>query len=808
MNTRLSVVLLLLLIYASVMAQQPSSAVTDSLKVVTKQLNSSAQQGTNNRTITGVILSQKDELISGVTVVVKSAAGEKKTTTTDAQGAFRIDAAAANGPVTLRFEGANIVPLEQTFARSETTENLRIKVTLTPNAIQESVVIDGHVLDPSIDRRNDTIYKNTLFERDDQLVQTLNAGINVGQHEGGGKSLEVRRFGYNLDHGGNNGGVKFVVDDIQQNQASQGHGQGYLGQLKSLIPELVDNVEILNGPFSPQYGDFSGLGVVRIRLKESLPDQLTMRFQAGAFNERRAFLAYSPQIEHVNSLISYEKSYLDGPFINKGRYKRDNITGNYTWHMDERQSLGFKLNFGRNDFYSSGQIPLDIVNAGELDRFGFVDPTNGGRVRTFIFGTYYGKDWENGSSLKVDAFLTRSRFDLFSNFTFFLVDQKNGDGIQQHDSRLQEGGDVQYIRPYQLFGKQMLFTAGGNVMSSQIKLGLYQQKERVPFFTTTLGHVNVTDIGQYVQQEMDFFGNRLHVNLALRYDYFRFKVEDKIVPDLSGSRGSGRVQPKVNLAYTPSTHLPLTFYVNYGRGINSQDARGIITGAIANPANPSQGTPVQGSGEGIGPPIATTDFYQAGASYNRKRFSFSTDIFLIDHSNEQVYIPDDGTILFAGQSRSSGYEFKSSFQITRVLAVNGGLTKVMNAFFRGTSPRVYTDSAPHTVGNAGLTLANFHGFNGSLEYRHVGNYRLDGTDATIRAAGLDVVDLSINKRLRRWVDANFSIDNLFDKRYFETQNYFESRVRPGDPVIARIHATPGYPFGVTAGLTFHLFGKN
>src|SRR5205085_4443485 len=158
-------------------------------------------------------------------------------------------------------------------------------------------------LDPAIDRRNDVIYKNTLFGRDDQLVQTLNAGINVGQHEGGGKSLEVRRFGFNLDHGGVNGGLKFLVDDIQQNQASQGHGQGYLGQLKSLTPELVQDVEIINGPFSAEYGDFSGLGVVHIRLKESLNDQLIARFQGGSFDTYRSFLGYSPKLKTGEALL-------------------------------------------------------------------------------------------------------------------------------------------------------------------------------------------------------------------------------------------------------------------------------------------------------------------------------------------------------------------------------------------------------------------------------------------------------------------------------------------------------------------------
>src|SRR5262249_53886563 len=154
---------------------------------------------------------------------------------------------------------------------------------------------------------------------------------------------------------------------------------------------------------------------------------------------------------------------------------------NYTYHLAEGEAVGFKLNLGRNDFFSSGQIPLDLVNDGTLDRFGFIDPSTGGRARTAIFGAYYRKERSNGTILKADGFLTRSLFDLFSDFTFFLKDQVNGDGIQQHDSRLQEGGTLQYIRPYHFFGHHALLIAGANFQASQINLGLYQQKDRVPF---------------------------------------------------------------------------------------------------------------------------------------------------------------------------------------------------------------------------------------------------------------------------------------------------------------------------------------
>ncbi|HKS41898.1 MAG TPA: TonB-dependent receptor, partial [Blastocatellia bacterium] len=535
------------------------------------------------RTLSGVILTDKNEAVAGASIVVRSSSGEVKAVS-DANGEFSITV--PDEPLTVRVEGKNLEATEKLIAATDSTEHLQLKVKYIIPPVHESIVIQATALDPTIDRRNDTIYKDSLFVRDDQLVQTLNAGINVGQHEGGGKSLEVRRFGYNLDHGGVGGGLKFLVDGVQQNQGTQGHGQGYLGQLKSLTPELVQDVDILNGPFSVEYGDFSGLGVVHIRLKESLPDQLTLRGQGGSFNSRRGFFAYSPQLKDAASFIAYEPSYTDGPFKNPGRYRRDNVTGNYTYNLSEGEAIGFKLNFGRNRFFSSGQIPLDLVSEGALDRFGFIDPSTGGRVRTGIFGTYYRKEWRDGSIVKADGFVSRSLFDLFSNFTFFLDDEVNGDGIQQHDSRLQEGGTLQYIHPYRIFGRQMLFIAGGNVHATQANVGLYKEKDRIPFLTTTKADAHITNTAGYVQQGIYLFGDRLHLDVGVRFDYFRFSVEDKINPQFSGHAGQGRFQPKVNVAYTPSKRLSTTFYLNYGRGINSQDARGVARGAIKELPNP------------------------------------------------------------------------------------------------------------------------------------------------------------------------------------------------------------------------------
>ncbi len=662
-------------------------------------------------------------------------------------------------------------------------------VTLAGLASQrQSIVIDARAIEPGLDLRNSEVFARTLFTRDDQVMHQLNAGIDAGQHEGGGKSLEIRRFGFNLDHGGVNGGLKILVDNVQQNQGTQGHGQGYLGALKALSPELIQDVTVVNGPFSAEYGDFSGLGVVHIRQRESMPDRLTARIQGGSFNARRAFLAYSPDTPKLDSYVAYEGAYTDGPFLDPSRYRRDNVNANFTRSLDSRQRLGLRLLYGRNNFWSSGQLPLDLIDSGSLDRFGSIDPTNGGKVKLGTASLYYSLQRANGDTFKADAFVSRSLFDLFSNFTFFLNDPEHGDAFQQHDSRLQHGANAQYTRPHHLGRVAAVLVAGGNFHDNRINVGLYPRDGREPTGVTSRANAHVTNGAGYVQENLSFLRGRLLIGAGLRFDEFRYALADRVAPENGGVQAAGKWQAKGSAAFTPIRRVPLTLTANYGRGINSIDARGVVQ----RPDSPRLGA---------------TDFYEAGLSSNFKRIGLAADVFLIDHSHEQVYVPDDGSIEFKGPSRAYGYEAKASVAVTRHLSLNGGLTKISNAFYRGGLSRVYVDSAPHFVANAALTLAGWHGWSGSLRMRAINGYRLDGEDPSIRAAGHTVLDLGVARRIRRGVELNFSIDNLTDRDYYETQNYFESRVSPTAPVISRIHATPAFPLTAVVGLTFRLGGK-
>jgi len=803
-STKLKIVTFIFIVLAGVLAAAQTGALRTSVAVIDSP---SAQENTE-RLVSGVVVNERSEFVSGAEVSARWAKGSR-TVITGEQGAFSMRVPA--GPVTLSVTGKYIGSFHNVLSSGSPSHDLRLQVHYEIPLAQETLVITATVADPAIDRRNDSVYKNTLFLRDDQLFETLGSGINAGQHEGGGKSLEIRRFGFNLDHGGLNGGLKVLVDDIPQNQATQAHGQGYLGWLKALSPELVEDVDIINGPFSAEYGDFSALGVIHIRLKEHLDDEWTLRAQGGSFNGYRTFSAWSPHLKNTDSFVSWEHAYTDGPFKNPLKYVRDNFSGNYTFKIGSTQSLGIKFNGGRNDFNSSGQIPLDLVDSGALDRFGYMDPSDGGKVRNATGSVYYKKNLSANDTLRADSYVTRSLFDLFSDFTFFLSDPVNGDGIQQHDSRLQEGASSQYVHAGKVRGLTALITAGANLGDNWINVALFHDKNRqiiapvlpiagspFPGKPWTEANVHITNPAVYAQEGLDL--KHLYIDAGLRFDEFRFALTDRLAPANSGLSYAGEAEPKVNIVYTPSDRLPVALHFNFGRAVTSQDARGMALDPTA-------------------PKVAATNFYMIGTSHQMKHFSASTDMFLIGRQHEDVYDPDNGTMRYQGPSRSYGWEVKTSVLLMDHVSWNAGLTQVSNAFYLGTSPREYVDSAPHSVGNSGLTLNEWHGLYSSLRYRHISRYLVVNPDygpdtASIppappytdayetHASGLDVVDFEATKKLFRGVEWNLAVDNLNNKRYYETQNYFYSRVTPTAPIEARVHGTPGYPIGFTTGLTW------
>jgi hypothetical protein len=215
--------------------------------------------------------------------------------------------------------------------------------------------------------------------------------------------------------------------------------------------------------------------------------------------------------------------------------------------IKDGEKLGFRAMFGRNDFYSSGQVPVDA-----MDRFGYIDPSDGGRVRLGTVSAYFTKSLANGDTFRADGFVSRSLFDLYSNFTFFLNDPVNGDAFQQHDSRLQQGLNAHYAHVHRVGSAMAVLTAGGNFHDNEINVGLYPREGRVPTGVTTRADARVTNGAGYAQESLSLWRGRLLLGGGVRFDAFRYDVADRVDASHGGMQVAGRWQGKGNAAFTPS----------------------------------------------------------------------------------------------------------------------------------------------------------------------------------------------------------------------------------------------------------------
>ena len=103
--------------------------------------------------------------------------------------------------------------------------------------------------------------------------------------------------------------------------------------------------------------------------------------------------------------------------------------------------------------------------------------------------------------------------------------------------------------------------------------------ETNPDVLLTSANARVNNYAAYVQNSMAFFDGHLRVDVGLRLDQFTFDVDGFELSDvctaLKGRQSQGTFQPKLSIALSPFDRVPIAFYANYGRGISSQDARGV-----------------------------------------------------------------------------------------------------------------------------------------------------------------------------------------------------------------------------------------
>jgi outer membrane receptor protein involved in Fe transport len=207
-------------------------------------------------------------------------------------------------------------------------------------------------------------------------VLRLIPGFIAVEHSGGaGKADQYFLRGFDADHGTD---VAFFADGMPINLRSHAHGQGYT-DLNFIIPETIEGLDVYKGAYLPEYGDFSTAGAVNFRTRAVVKEGV-VQSAGGQFNTQRHLFMFSPTKDQMRTLFAAEGYYTDGPFQNGNRYFRGNLLGKATMNPTSRSELSITGTFHKAQWNGSGEIPLRAVQDGSLDRFGSIDPSEGGNT--------------------------------------------------------------------------------------------------------------------------------------------------------------------------------------------------------------------------------------------------------------------------------------------------------------------------------------------------------------------------------------------------------------------------------------------
>ena len=217
-------------------------------------------------------------------------------------------------------------------------------------------------------------------------------GLIVTQHSGGGKANQYFLRGYNLDHGTD---LSLAAEGVPINLRTHGHGQGY-ADMNFVIPELVRGITFRKGPFFADVGDFSAAGAARLEFWEALPHEF-VSVAWGENNHRRLVLGGTAgEVTSGAMTAAVELVQDDGPFLLPEDFARANVFLRHHRETENHQ-LTITATGYTAEWDSTDQIPARAVADGSLDRFGFVDPTDGGESERFSLTV--ASEWQRSTAI-------------------------------------------------------------------------------------------------------------------------------------------------------------------------------------------------------------------------------------------------------------------------------------------------------------------------------------------------------------------------------------------------------------------------
>jgi TonB family protein len=597
-------------------------------------------------------------------------------------------------------------------------------------------------------------------------------GLLAVQHQGGGKADQLFLRGFDADHGTD---VGVYIDGVPVNMPSHAHGQGY-ADLHWLIPEALDRIDVIKGPYDARWGDFSTAGALNLITRKDFPES-SAQYTIGGFPTQgcasfpgdckvlatqRFVGIVAPHLggwaERLHPWIAFEAASDAGPFDHPENLRRYNLFAKLSWDLSPSTSIGVFFQAYGSQWTGSGQIPQRLVAAGQLSPFGSLDPSEGGlteRQMVTLFLRHKAGDDELGATL----YVTRYRLSLWNDFTFFLDDPVNGSELEQDDARVFTGlrADYHFHRRWRAISFRTTVgvegrydgiqasrwnaescSVNGTPASACPKSDFRQRiSPRVDSRPGDVGFsgsddaIDQVNVAAFVEEDV-VFNKYLRAVAALRADWFGFEVADGNqalatpaqlaggtpfsaagATSSSGTAQRALVSPKASVVGTPVPGL-LDLYLNFGQGFHS---------------NPAQVALVDGrklqSADG------TTTFTahavprlwggEIGARLHLwNRIDFAGAFWMSYLENETVFDADAAAFVPSAPTRRLGVDLELRAKILDWLYADFDLAQASATAVPDSGNGGAVALAPRLYMTGGLTVKHRSGVRAGLRFRYLG----------------------------------------------------------------------------------------
>lgn len=602
----------------------------------------------------------------------------------------------------------------------------------------------------------------------------LAPGFFLSSHAGEGKAYQIFLRGFDAQHGQD---VEFSVAGAPVNDVSNAHGQGY-ADLNYVIPEVVDRLVVVEGPYDPHQGDFAVAASARMEL--GVRDRgLLVRGQYGSFDTMRGVAVWAPRGASNETFVAAELGRSSG-FGPSRASQRAAAMAQYQRAFGP-VSVRAMLQSYAGSWQSAGVVREPDFIAGRQGFFDALDPQQGGFSARH--GAVVELSFRHGSlDGVIRAWLTRREFRARENYTGFLLDAR-GDRYEQTYEGTNFGLDAEVRQPL----LSWLSARGGAFARHDVTTQSMQRMrfvDDVAYQRMIDADVNATDIALWAELEARPW-SWLELRAGVRGDGLAFQIDDRMPRTGSTSEPRGRRDAQgIHIGPKASARLRFarqwSFELAYGKGFRSPQATTL--------------------GQGENAPFATVHSGEAALRFNGARGSATVNAYLTHVDRDLIFDPVLGqNLVIAGSEATT--RMGASAQAR--LAPLRGLTLLASATYARATFDATGRAVPYVPSLVGRVDAAFE-----REIARVRNVPV-GLSVGIGSSLIGFRELPFSERSEPvWlldagasvrvsvIEVGVKLRNVFDARWRDGQFSYASDWDPG-PEGSRVpvrHFTAGRPF--------------